>query len=158
MACITRGWLNTNATWRNATQARANALNVEYGRLVAQRRGTFKNFKLLYFNPNLESLIMKYMNTPVPPAAAAKGLKRRRTDCIEPCDGKLSNICCSTVFRQLCQTDLMRSPGFHPSQTLNQLYAAEIWDWLEAQHPDVLGPVNPYNEAIEKKFGYQGGY
>ena len=27
----------------------------------------------------------------------------------------------------------MRSPGFHPSQTLNQLYAAEIWDWLEKE-------------------------
>lgn len=38
--------LNVNETWRNATQKRANALNIEYGKLVAQRRGQFKNFKV----------------------------------------------------------------------------------------------------------------
>jgi hypothetical protein len=55
-------------------------------------------------------------------------------DCIEPCD------------------------GFHPSQPLQQLYAGAVWDWLEKQHPDVLGPVNPFNEAIDTRFGTQGGY
>jgi acyloxyacyl hydrolase len=30
------GWLNTNATWRAATQARADQLNAEYGRIVAE--------------------------------------------------------------------------------------------------------------------------
>lgn len=57
-----------------------------------------------------------------------------RMDCIEPCD------------------------GFHPSQPLQQLYAGAVWDWLEKEHPEVLGPVNPYNEAIDKRFGNQDGY
>ena len=72
------GWLNTNETWRNATQARADELNVEYGKLVGQRRGEFKNFKLLYFDPDLEPMIGKYM---------ALGGDWERIDCIEPCDG-----------------------------------------------------------------------
>jgi hypothetical protein len=69
------GWLNTNETWRNATQARADELNVEYGKLVAQRRGEFKNFKLLYFNPDLDTIIGQYMAAPV---AAGSSLKRER--------------------------------------------------------------------------------
>jgi hypothetical protein len=60
------------------TQARADELNAEYEQLVAQREGTFKNFKLLYFDPDLEPMIGKYM---------ALGGDRERIDCIEPCDG-----------------------------------------------------------------------
>ena len=66
------GWLNTNATWRNATQARADQLNQEYGRIVAARRGTFKSFKLLYFNPDLRRLIEQYV---------ASGPDRKALDC-----------------------------------------------------------------------------
>lgn len=38
------------------------------------------------------------------------------------------------------------------------LLADQIWAWLEAQHPEVLGVVNPFNEHIAAKFGSQGGY
>ena len=42
--------------------------------------------------------------------------------------------------------------GFHPSQTGNALLAKKIWEWLEAEHPDALGPVNPYNNEIDVLF------
>lgn len=48
--------------------------------------------------------------------------------------------------------------GFHPAQTLQMLLADQIWSWLEAQHPQVLGDLNPFNEHIAAKFGSQGGY
>eukprot|EP01050_Picozoa_sp_SAG11_P009631 SAG11_NODE_920_length_6544_cov_10.456323_2_plen_582_part_00 len=73
------GWLNSNATWRNATQARADELNAMYGRLVAQRRGSFQNFELLYYNPDLRALIAEYVE--------ADPATRQPIDCIEPCDG-----------------------------------------------------------------------
>jgi hypothetical protein len=34
------GWLNTNATWRDATQERADQLNGEYLKLVSQRQAS----------------------------------------------------------------------------------------------------------------------
>jgi acyloxyacyl hydrolase len=48
--------------------------------------------------------------------------------------------------------------GFHPSQILQSLMAEYLWEWLEKEHPDALGPVNPNNDAIQKLFGDQGGY
>ena len=44
----------------------------EYGRIVAARRGTFKSFKLLYFNPDLRRLIEQYV---------ASGPDRKALDC-----------------------------------------------------------------------------
>jgi acyloxyacyl hydrolase len=48
--------------------------------------------------------------------------------------------------------------GFHPSQVGQQIMAEWLWTWLEKEHPDALGPVNPHNADIEKLFGDQGGY
>ncbi|KAL0490188.1 acyloxyacyl hydrolase, partial [Acrasis kona] len=48
--------------------------------------------------------------------------------------------------------------GFHPSQLLGSLTADVIWDFLEKNHPDAIGEVNPYNDKIEELFGDQGGY
>ena len=48
--------------------------------------------------------------------------------------------------------------GFHMDQYGHALYADNIWQILEKNHPDWLGPVNPFNDAITKIFGDQGGY
>ena len=48
--------------------------------------------------------------------------------------------------------------GFHPSQLSNSLVAKGLFEWLEKEHPEALGPINPYNAQIDKIFGDQGGY
>jgi acyloxyacyl hydrolase len=48
--------------------------------------------------------------------------------------------------------------GGHPSQSAQALTAAALWKALEAQRPDILGPVNPNNERIKQLFGDQGGH
>jgi len=48
--------------------------------------------------------------------------------------------------------------GFHPSQLTNALIAKIVWEKLEKEHPDFLGPVNPHNAEIQAIFGNQGGY
>jgi acyloxyacyl hydrolase len=42
--------------------------------------------------------------------------------------------------------------GFHPSQAGNALFAQKFWQWLEAEHPEALGPVNPHNDEIARLF------
>lgn len=44
------------------------------------------------------------------------------------------------------------SDGFHPSQAGNALFAQKFFAWLETNHPETLGPVNPYNDEIDKLF------
>jgi hypothetical protein len=34
----------------------------------------------------------------------------------------------------------------------------QIWEFMEQNYPDILGPVNPNNAAIVAQFGDQGGY
>eukprot|EP01138_Halocafeteria_seosinensis_P012844 gb/GECG01013120.1/.p1 GENE.gb/GECG01013120.1/~~gb/GECG01013120.1/.p1 ORF type:complete len:614 (+),score=54.85 gb/GECG01013120.1/:1-1842(+) len=48
--------------------------------------------------------------------------------------------------------------GGHPSQTAHMLTSKWIWEELERQRPDILGPKNPNNDKIQKLFGDQGGY
>lgn len=88
------GWLNTNATWRAATQARADQLNAEYGRIVAEWQAQHPSgtgsFELLYYNPDLLGAITKYvLENP-----CADGIHCDQTrspmDCIEPGDGFVS--------------------------------------------------------------------
>ena len=50
------------------------------------------------------------------------------------------------------------SDGFHPSQLGNILLAGKMWEFLETNHPEALGPVNPHNDQIESLFGDQGGH
>jgi hypothetical protein len=70
----------------------------------------------------------------------------------------------STLSRISALTDVWRcrlslwNVHQHPAQTLQMLLADQIWSWLEAQHPQVLGDLNPFNEHIAAKFGSQGGY
>ena len=42
--------------------------------------------------------------------------------------------------------------GFHPSQAGNQYLASALWDFLLQNHPEALGPVNPHNEEIARRF------
>lgn len=51
-----------------------------------------------------------------------------------------------------------KTDGFHPSQLGQTLLAGDIWAWLEATHPEALGPVNPFNDLIDATFGDQGGH
>lgn len=48
--------------------------------------------------------------------------------------------------------------GFHVNQYAHGLVADTLWDYLSKNHPDWLGPVNPYNDQITQIFGDQGGY
>jgi acyloxyacyl hydrolase len=48
--------------------------------------------------------------------------------------------------------------GFHTNQIAHALYADALWEFLENNYPDWLGPVNPYNDDVTKIFGNQGGY
>jgi acyloxyacyl hydrolase len=48
--------------------------------------------------------------------------------------------------------------GFHPSQTAEMLTVDTVWQLLENELPDSLGPVNPNNDKIGQIFGNQGGY
>lgn len=50
-------------------------------------------------------------------------------------------------------TDLIEpSDGFHPSQTGNAIFAQKFFEFLETEHPEALGPVNPHNEEIDRLF------
>lgn len=42
--------------------------------------------------------------------------------------------------------------GFHPSQAGNALFAQKFFDWLETEHPEAIGPINPYNAEIDNLF------
>jgi acyloxyacyl hydrolase len=48
--------------------------------------------------------------------------------------------------------------GFHTNQYAHALYADNIWYFIEKNLPDWIGPINPFNDAITKIFGDQGGY
>jgi len=48
--------------------------------------------------------------------------------------------------------------GFHPNQIAHALAADLMWERLQKEHPDWLGPVNPNSAQILKLFGNQGGY
>jgi acyloxyacyl hydrolase len=49
--------------------------------------------------------------------------------------------------------------GFHPYIRFGDAVLAQVlWAHLSKAHPDFIGPVNPFNEHIEKLFGDQGGY
>jgi acyloxyacyl hydrolase len=48
--------------------------------------------------------------------------------------------------------------GFHPSQAGNMILSQQLWTWLEQNHPEALGPINPHNDEIRAMFGSQGGY
>jgi hypothetical protein len=47
--------------------------------------------------------------------------------------------------------------GFHPSQAGHEMLAAEVW-WDIGNNTNWIPPVNPFNDAITKQFGSQGGY
>ena len=48
--------------------------------------------------------------------------------------------------------------GFHPNQIANELNTKISWEFYRNYTPEVIPPINPYNELIAQKFGDQGGY
>ena len=42
--------------------------------------------------------------------------------------------------------------GFHPSQAGNALFAQKFYEFLETEHPEALGPINPHNAEIDALF------
>jgi acyloxyacyl hydrolase len=48
--------------------------------------------------------------------------------------------------------------GFHPSGIAQSLIAEGLFEWLEKEYPDAVGPINPNNAKIDQLFGDQGGY
>lgn len=50
-------------------------------------------------------------------------------------------------------TDLIEpADGFHPSQTGNALFAKKFFEFLETDHPEAIGPINPFNAEIDARF------
>ena len=45
-----------------------------------------------------------------------------------------------------------KGDGFHPSQAANALFAKDFFAWMEKNHPDALGPINPHNGEIDAMF------
>jgi len=43
--------------------------------------------------------------------------------------------------------------GFHPSQSANEIIAEMMWEFMEANFTQALGPVNPLNAQIISVFG-----
>ena len=48
--------------------------------------------------------------------------------------------------------------GFHINQYAHALYGDIFWEFLEKNYQEWIGPINPFNDAITKIFGDQGGY
>ena len=48
--------------------------------------------------------------------------------------------------------------SLHPTQAAQPLIAAALWDVVEREMPDVLGPRNFRNELIKELFGDQNGH
>ena len=48
--------------------------------------------------------------------------------------------------------------GFHPSHLMNQILSDVVWDYLEKEFPEAIGPINPFNDDIRMIFGDQGGF
>jgi hypothetical protein len=45
-----------------------------------------------------------------------------------------------------------KADGFHPSQAANAIFAEKFFAFLEKEHPDAIGPINPNNAAIDAMF------
>ena len=123
------GWLNPNATARDATSARATQLNAVLQGLVTASNAdanTYTNFDLTYLDYPIDEAVVQQW--------AAGGHGRAGKDLFEPIGGG------------------------HPSTTAHILMAQTIWAELEKNHPEILGPVNPNNAKIAQLFGDQGGY
>lgn len=45
-----------------------------------------------------------------------------------------------------------KADGFHPSQAANALFAETFFAYLEKEHPDAVGPINPNNAQIDAMF------
>merc|ERR1719263_1904667 len=39
--------------------------------------------------------------------------------------------------------------GFHPSQAANAMFAEKFFQWMEEEHPEMIGPLNPNNAEID---------
>ena len=92
---------------------------------------TFKNFEFVFYDPNWAAL---FSGQDLPLHAY----------CV---------TCVLCVDYEGPLTDLIEpSDGFHPSQTGNALFAQKFFKWMEEVHPEVLGPVNPYNAEIDAMF------
>lgn len=49
--------------------------------------------------------------------------------------------------------------GFHTSVNFaDKIQAKVTWEWLEANKPNWIGPINAFNPQIQKVFGNQGGF
>ncbi|XP_021349961.1 acyloxyacyl hydrolase-like isoform X2 [Mizuhopecten yessoensis] len=48
--------------------------------------------------------------------------------------------------------------GFHTNQLGQALTGQVLWQILETEYPDAIGPINPFNNKIKAIFGDQEGY
>ncbi|XP_034243237.1 acyloxyacyl hydrolase-like [Thrips palmi] len=48
--------------------------------------------------------------------------------------------------------------GFHPDQIAQPIIADVLWKNIKLTAPESIGPINPFNEEIERIFGDQGGH
>jgi hypothetical protein len=41
---------------------------------------------------------------------------------------------------------------------MNQILSDVVWEYLEKEFPEAIGPINPFNDDIRMIFGDQGGF
>lgn len=70
-------------------------------------------------------------------------------------NGEINKYLCSLDYLDMKRplTDLVEpTDGFHPSQTGNAMFAKKFFEFLETEHPEAIGPINPYNAEIDAMF------
>lgn len=170
------GWMNSNATWRNATSERAFALNRVLRDLA--KNTTFKNFDVYYFDPPLEQAFAEWRKQGGEPWQLIEPVvrvrwPRRRGPCAS-CDtgrrGRTVSIRCACLpaarSRRLRHPRAVQLTRAAPcaarrraqNQFGNWLTTRVSWENIYATVPHIVPAVNPHNAAIEQLFGDQGGY
>jgi len=87
--------------------------------------------------------------------------------CVCVCVCVCVSLCDSSLVIQLLLPVLVHffTSFSHPhaisdslQQISNYLSTRVLFERLAAEHPDMVGPINPNNDLITKLFGDQGGY
>ena len=117
---------------------------------------TNASFELLYYNPDLEAAITKYV--------LADEINRHQMDCVEPADGfHPSQVLQMLLAEQIWNWLDTEHPTVLPQSELRCYYDScslllHVRTAVLLMNAGALLAVNPHNADIVRKFGDQGGY
>ncbi len=101
-----RGWLNTNATWRDITSQRAASLTAVYDSIIAANGSSYSHFDMYRLNVDFVALINEYV---------ANG--GTAFDVVEPVDGFHPSQTGNYLLADVVFKDLQANrPGWLPSE------------------------------------------